>query len=332
MAKMYYDKDVDLSVLKSKKIGIIGYGAQGHAQAMNLKDSGFDVIIAECEGTANFKRAQADGFKPVTAAEVASKADIIHILTQDTVQGIIYEKEIKQHLTAGKALSFSHGFNIHFKQIKPPADVDVFLVAPKGPGDLVRSQFEEGAGVPAIFAVEQDATGKCRELALAYACGLGAGRAGILETTFKEETETDLFGEQAVLCGGATALVKAGFETLVEAGYQPEIAYFECFHELKLIVDLMFKRGIAGMRDNVSTTAEWGDMISGPRVINDESRKQMKELLAEIQDGSFANRWIDENKKGLPEYKRLGDADRDHQIEVVGRKLRDMMPFIQDQK
>jgi ketol-acid reductoisomerase len=332
MATMYYDKDVNKDALKGKKIAIIGYGAQGRAQALNLRDSGFEVIVAQRKGGKNYDKAVADGWKPVSAKEAAEQADIIHILVQDTLQADLYKNDIAPSMKKGKVLSFSHGFNVHFVQIVPPADVDVMLVAPKGPGDLVRSQFEEGAGVPAIFAIFQNASGKAKEIALAFAYGVGGTRAGVLETTFKEETETDLFGEQAVLCGGASALVKAGFETLVNAGYQPEIAYFECFHELKLIVDLMFKRGIAGMRDVISNTAEWGDLISGPRVINEESKYQMQLILEEIQNGEFASRWIAENKAGCAAYHAKRNRDKQHQIEIVGAELRKMMPFIQEQK
>jgi ketol-acid reductoisomerase len=328
MAKMYYDKDTNPSVLKGKTIAVIGYGSQGRAQALNLRDSGYQVVIGQRKGGANYDKAVKDGFKPMSAAEAAAKADIIHILVQDTLQSSLYEQEIKSSLTKGKAISFSHGFNIHFSQIVPPADVDVFMVAPKGPGDLVRTQYEEGAGVPALFAVYQDATGKARDVALAFAFGLGATRAGVLETTFKEETETDLFGEQSVLCGGLSEMIRAGFETLVSAGYQPEVAYFECLHEVKLITDLIFARGISGMREVISTTAEWGDMVSGPRVINEESRKQMKQILAEIQNGTFARTWILENQAGRPAYNALRRKGQEHQIEQVGKELRKMMPFI----
>jgi len=328
MATMYYDKDANPGVLKGKTIAVIGYGSQGRAQALNLRDSGYQVVIGQRKGGANYDKAVKDGFRPVTAAEAAAQADIIHILVQDTLQASLYEQEIKPNLKNGKAISFSHGFNIHFSQIVPPADIDVFMVAPKGPGDLVRTQYEEGAGVPALFAVYQDATGKARDIALAFAYGLGATRAGVLETTFKEETETDLFGEQAVLCGGLSEMIRAGFETLVNAGYQPEVAYFECLHEVKLITDLIFARGISGMREVISTTAEWGDMVSGPRVINDESRKQMKQILAEIQNGTFARTWILENQAGRPAYNALRRKGHEHQIEQVGKELRKMMPFI----
>jgi len=328
MATMYYDKDANPDVLKGKVIAVIGYGSQGRAQALNLRDSGYQVVIGQRKGGANYDKAVKDGFKPVSAAEAAAQADIIHILVQDTLQSSLYEQELKPNLKKGKAISFSHGFNIHFSQIVPPADVDVFMVAPKGPGDLVRTQYEEGAGVPALFAVYQDATGKARDVALAFAYGLGATRAGVLETTFKEETETDLFGEQAVLCGGLSEMIRAGFETLVNAGYQPEVAYFECLHEVKLITDLIFARGISGMREVISTTAEWGDMVSGPRVINEESRKQMKQILSEIQNGTFARTWILENQAGRPAYNALRRKGQEHQIEQVGKELRKMMPFI----
>ncbi|MBU1862154.1 MAG: ketol-acid reductoisomerase [Candidatus Omnitrophica bacterium] len=328
MAKMYYDKDANLDLLKGKKIAVIGYGIQGRGQSLNLRDSGVSVIVSEVEGTANFEQAKKDGFSPVSAKEAAAKGDIIQILTQDHVQAMVYENEIKKHLTEGKALCFSHGFNIVFKQIIPPKTVDVFMVAPKGPGALVRSQYEEGKGVPCLIAVEQDASGKARDLALAYAKGVGGTRAGVLETTFKEETETDLFGEQAVLCGGVSELVRAGFDTLVEAGYQPEIAYFECLHELKLITDLINTTGISGMRRRVSDTAEYGDYSRGRRIINDATRKEMKKMLGEVQDGSFAQEWIDENKKGRPNFNKARERDDNHPIEKVGKELRGMMNWI----
>jgi len=328
MAKMYYDKDANLDVLKGKTVAVIGYGIQGRGQSLNLRDSGIAVVVGELEGTENFRQALQDGFKPVAAAEAASKGDIIQILTQDHVQAMVYEKEIKQHLTAGKALCFSHGFNIVFKQIVPPNNVDVFMVAPKGPGALVRSQYEEGKGVPCLIAIEQDHSGKATDLALAYAKGIGGTRAGVLKTTFKEETETDLFGEQAVLCGGVSELVRAGFDTLVAAGYQPEIAYFECLHELKLITDLVYARGISGMRRRVSDTAEYGDYTRGRRIINDQTRAEMKKILSEIQSGSFAKEWIDENKKGRPNFNKFRETDDKHRIEKVGAELRKMMDWI----
>lgn len=328
MAKIYYDKDADIGAIKNKKIAIIGYGIQGRGQALNLRDSGLDVIVSELEGTENYKTAKADGFEPVPAALAAKEADIIQILTQDHVQAKVYKTAIEPNLKKGKALVFSHGFNIHFKQIVPPKDADVFMVAPKGPGALVRQQYEEGKGVPCLVAIEQDATGDAMKLALAYAKGIGGTRAGVIETTFKEETETDLFGEQAVLCGGATALVKAGFQTLVDAGYQPEIAYFECLHELKLITDLIYKTGIQGMRKRVSDTAEYGDLTRGPRIINDATRKEMKKMLKEVQSGEFAKEWIKENEKGRPLYTKLSKADDNILIEKVGEKLRKMMPWM----
>jgi ketol-acid reductoisomerase len=298
MAKMYYDKDADLGVLKGTKVAIIGYGSQGHAQAQNLRDSGVDVIVAELKGTPNYKIALDHGFKPISAAEASKRADIIQILAQDNLQAQLYKTEIVENLKKGKTLVFSHGFNIHYGQIVPPPEVDVIMVAPKGPGHLVRREFERGAGVPSLIAVYQDFSKKAKKKALAYAKGIGATRAGVLETTFGEETETDLFGEQAVLCGGASELVKAGFDTLVEAGYQPEIAYFECLHELKLIVDLMYEGGISYMRYSISDTAEYGDMTRGRRVVSEETREEMRAILQEIQSGEFAR------EAGLRRYKK----------------------------
>ncbi|RLA99992.1 MAG: ketol-acid reductoisomerase [Deltaproteobacteria bacterium] len=328
MAKIYYDGDADLGLLKGKKIAIVGYGSQGHAQAQNLRDSGLEVIVAELEGTENYELARSHGFSPVSAEEAALEADYIQLLVPDNLQPRVYETSIKPHLREGKVLGFSHGFNIHYSQIVPPAFVDVVMVAPKGPGHLVRSQFEEGKGVPALVAVEQNPSGKALEVALAYAKGIGATRAGVIETTFQEETETDLFGEQVVLCGGVTELIRAAFDTLVEAGYQPEIAYFECLHELKLIVDLIYEGGISYMRYSVSDTAEYGDMTRGPRVINQETRRIMREILKEIQDGTFAREWILENQAGRPVYNALKRRDSQHQIEQVGRELRKMMSWI----
>ncbi|KYG91932.1 ketol-acid reductoisomerase [Metasolibacillus sp. FSL K6-0083] len=328
MSKMYYEQNINDAVLKGKKIAIIGYGSQGHAHALNLKESGFDVVVGVRPGK-SFDQAKEDGVAVTSVAEAAKAADIIQILLPDERQKAVYEAEIAPHLAAGKALMFAHGFNIHFEQITPPADVDVFLVAPKGPGHLVRRQYTEGAGVPGLFAIHQDATGQAKDLALAYGKGIGSARGGLLETTFAEETVTDLFGEQAVLCGGATALVQAGFETLVEAGYQPELAYFETLHELKLIVDLMFEGGMETMRYSVSDTAEWGDYVSGPRIITDEVKASMKDVLKDIQDGTFAKDWIKENETGRPRYTKYKEAGANHQIEEVGRKLRAMMPFIQ---
>jgi ketol-acid reductoisomerase len=328
MVKVYYDKDADLGMLKGKTVAIIGYGSQGHAQAQNLRDSGVKVIIAELEGTDNYKTALEHGFKPVSAAEAAKNADIIQMLVPDDVQAKIYHADIKQHMKKGKSLVFSHGFNIHFGCIEPPKDVDVFMVAPKGPGHLVRSVFVEGGGVPCLIAIHQDPSKKTKKMALAYAKGIGGTRAGVLETTFAEETETDLFGEQTVLCGGVTRLVMAGFETLVEAGYQPEIAYFECLHELKLITDLMYKGGIAWMRYSISDTAEYGDLTRGDRIISDETKKEMRKILKEIQSGEFAREWLLENIAGRPQFKRLRKKGLEHPIEKVGAQLRSMMPWL----
>lgn len=330
MATMYYDQDANLSLLKGKKIAIIGYGSQGHAHAQNLRDSGLDVIVGQRPGSANYQAAVNDGFKPVSAAEAAKEADVIQILVPDQVQAAIYRNDIEPHLSSEKTLVFSHGFNIHFNQIIPPKDIDVIMIAPKGPGHLVRRVYTEGGGVPALIAVHQDATGKAKDLALAYAKGIGATKAGVLETTFKEETETDLFGEQAVLCGGCAELVKAGFDTLVEAGYQPEIAYFECLHELKLIVDLMYEGGIARMRYSISDTAEYGDFAIGKRIINQETRNEMKKVLAEIQTGRFAREFILENQANRPVLNSLRRIESEHLIEVVGKKLRDMMSWIKN--
>ncbi|MFL0504964.1 ketol-acid reductoisomerase [Ureibacillus sp. 179-F W5.1 NHS] len=331
MTKMYYQNEINEAVLKEKKIAIIGYGSQGHAHAQNLKDSGFNVVVGVRPGK-SFDQAKEDGLEVKTVAEAAREADIIQILLPDERQKQVYEEEIAPNLEPGNALMFAHGFNINFGQIVPPADVDVFLVAPKGPGHLVRRTYVQGAGVPALFAIYQDATGEARSLALAYGKGIGAARAGMLETTFKEETETDLFGEQAVLCGGTTQLVKYGFETLVEAGYQPELAYFETLHELKLIVDLMYEGGMETMRYSVSDTAEWGDYVSGPRIIDESVKARMKEVLADIQDGTFAKDWIKENETNRPRYNEYKKAGAQHQIEQVGSKLREMMPFINEGK
>jgi ketol-acid reductoisomerase len=328
MAKMYYDKDADLGVLKGSKVAIIGYGSQGHAQAQNLRESGVDVIVAELEGTPNYKIAKDHGFKPVSATAASKEAAIIQILAQDNLQATLYKSEIEKNMKKGKTLVFSHGFNIHYNQIVPPADVDVIMVAPKGPGHLVRREFERGAGVPSLIAIYQDASGKAKKKALAYAKGIGATRAGVIETTFAEETETDLFGEQAVLCGGASELIKAGFDTLVEAGYQPEIAYFECLHELKLIVDLIYEGGIANMRYSISDTAEYGDITRGKRVISEETREEMRIILDEIQSGDFAKEWILENMAGRPVYSSLKRIENEHLIEKVGKQLRSMMGWI----
>ena len=329
MAKMYYDKDANLDVIKNLKVAIIGYGIQGRGQALNLRDSGIEVLASELEGTPNYQQAKKDGFNVVSAQEAAKQADIIQILTQDHVQGMVYKKAIEANLKEGNALVFSHGFNIHFKQIVPPKNVDVFMVAPKGPGALVREQYEQGKGVPCLIAVFQDYSGKAKDKALAYAKAIGGTRAGVIETTFKEETETDLFGEQAVLCGGTSELIKAGFDTLVEAGYQPEIAYFECLHELKLITDLIYKNGIYGMRKKVSDTAEYGDITRGKRIINKQTREEMKKILGEIQSGSFADEWIKENQDGRPNYNKITEEEKEHPIEKIGKELREMMPWME---
>ncbi|MBM3245188.1 MAG: ketol-acid reductoisomerase [Candidatus Omnitrophica bacterium] len=328
MAKVYYDKDADLELLKGKTIAIIGYGIQGRGQSLCLRDSGLNVVVSEMEGTPNYEQAKKDGFNPVPAAEAARQGDIIQILTQDHVQAKVYSESIKPNLKKGKALCFSHGFNIRFKQIKPPKNVDVFMVAPKGPGALVRKMYEEGKGVPSLVAVYQDATGNALKIALAYAKGLKATTAGVIETTFEEETETDLFGEQAVLCGGVTELIKAGFDTLVEAGYQPEIAYFEVLHELKLITDLIQERGISGMRRGVSNTACYGDLSRGPRIITERTRKEMKKMLKEIKSGKFAKEWIKENEVGRPNFNKLLSDGDNHLIEKIGKQLREMMPWM----
>jgi ketol-acid reductoisomerase len=328
MAKIYYDNDADLSLLKDKAIAIIGYGIQGRGQSLCLRDSGCRVIVSELEGTPNFEQAKKDGFVPVSAADAAKGADIIQILTQDHVQAKVYNESIKPNLKKGKALCFSHGFNIRFKQIKPPKNVDVFMIAPKGPGALVRRMFEEGKGVPSLIAVYQDASGEAKQLALAYARAIGATRAGVIETTFEEETETDLFGEQAVLCGGVTELIKAGFDTLVAAGYQPEIAYFEVLHELKLITDLIQEYGISGMRRRVSNTACYGDLTRGPMIINERARKTMQKILKAIKSGKFAREWIKENVDGRPNFNKLLQEGDNHPIEKVGQQLREMMPWM----
>lgn len=328
MAKMYYDQDANLNLLQGKKIAIVGYGSQGHAHAQNLRDSGLSVIVAQRPGGDNYQAAVNDGFKPMSVADAAKEADVIQILLPDQTQASVYKNEIAPYLTSGKVLMFAHGFNIHFFQIVPPKDVDVIMVAPKGPGHLVRRVYTEGGGVPALIAVHQDASGKAKDIALAYAKGIGGTKAGVLETTFKEETETDLFGEQAVLCGGCAELVKAGFDTLIEAGYQPEIAYFECLHELKLIVDLMHEGGIARMRYSISDTAEYGDFMVGKRIINEETRKEMKKVLNEIQTGQFARNWLLENQANRPVFNAMRRIEAEHPIEVVGKKLRDMMSWI----
>jgi ketol-acid reductoisomerase len=330
MAKMYYDKDGDLSLIQQKNVAIIGYGSQGHAHALNLKDSGVRVKVGLPATSRSRAKAKAAGLDVDDVAGAAKWADVVMILIPDTIQGKIYREEIEPNLAPGNMLMFAHGFNIRFGAINPSPEVDVAMIAPKGPGHLVRRQYVEGIGVPGLIAVHQDATGNAHALALAYGHGIGCARGGLIETTFTEETETDLFGEQAVLCGGTTQLVKAGFETLVAAGYQPEIAYFECLHELKLIVDLMWEGGLAGMRYSISDTAEYGDLTRGPRVIDEHVREKMKTLLAEIQDGTFAREMIAEEEAGRPNFTRLREQDADHQIEVVGRKLRAMMPWIGD--
>jgi len=325
---MYYEKDADLSFLKNKIVGVIGYGSQGHAHAQNLRDSGIQVIVGQRPGSPNYDLAKSHGFDPISVSELAQKADLIQILLPDEFQADVYEKEIKQHLKKGKTLLFSHGFNIHFKRIIPPADVDVLMIAPKGPGHLVRSEYVKGGGVPCLMALHQDASGEAKNTALAYGKGIGGARGGILETTFKEETETDLFGEQVVLCGGLSALVKAGFETLTEAGYSPELAYFECVHELKLIVDLIYQGGLSYMRYSISNTAEYGDFSRGPRIVNVGTKTEMKKILAEIQNGSFAKEFIDECKSGKKNFKRIEEEEKKHPVEVVGRRLRKMMQWI----
>ncbi|EPR31612.1 Ketol-acid reductoisomerase [Alkalidesulfovibrio alkalitolerans DSM 16529] len=326
--KVYYEQDADLGLLQNKTVAIIGYGSQGHAHAQNLRDSGVNVIIGQRPGGPNHALAVEHGFTPVSAAEAAKAADVIMILVQDQYQRSMYEAEILPGLTAGKALAFGHGFNIHFGQIVPPKDVDVFMIAPKGPGHMVRRTYTEGGAVPALVAVHQDASGQALQRALAYAKGIGSTRSGVILTTFQEETETDLFGEQVVLCGGASELIKAGFETLVEAGYQPEVAYFECLHELKLIVDLLYEGGLAHMRWSISDTAEYGDYTRGPRVITDETRAEMKRILKEIQQGDFAREFILENQAGRPRMTALRRINAEHQIEKVGAGLRSMMPWL----
>lgn len=330
MTEIYYDKDVNMNVLKDKTIGIIGYGSQGHAQAQNLRDSGLNVIIAEVEGTDNYKLAKNHGFEPLTADKLASKADLIAVLVPDEIQAKIYKESIESNLKEGNALLFSHGFNIRFKQIVPPDSVDVIMVAPKGPGHIVRSEYEKGGGVPNLVAVENDASGNALKLALAYSKGIGGTKGGAIKTTFDEETETDLFGEQVILCGGVSALVKKGFEVLTEAGYQPEVAYFECMHELKLIVDLFYQGGLNYMRYSVSNTAEYGDFTRGERIITDKTKEEMKKILSEIKDGSFAKEWIEESSKGKPNLKKFEEKDKNHLIEKTGRKLRSMMDWIDD--
>ncbi|MCH6579835.1 MAG: ketol-acid reductoisomerase [Nitrospinae bacterium] len=328
MGKIYYDKDADLKILKKKTIAIVGYGSQGHAHARNLHDSGMKVLVGLRKESAFWQRAQKDGLKVMTVPEASKAADIIMILIPDDKQRAMYESDIKPHLKKGNAIAFGHGFNIHFGQVVPPDNVDVFMVAPKGPGHLVRRTYEQGAGVPCLLAIQQDVTKNAKKIALAYAKAIGGTRAGVLETTFKEETETDLFGEQAVLCGGVTELIRAGFDTLVEAGYSPDLAYFECLHELKLIVDLIYEGGIGNMRYSISTTAAYGDVTRGRRLITEDTRKEMKKILYEIQSGSFAREFILENQANRPVFNALLKRDSEHMIEQVGDRLRKMMPFI----
>ncbi len=330
--KVYYDSDADLSVLKDKTVAVIGYGSQGHAHAQNLRDSGVRVVVGQRPGGENYALAKEHGFEPVSAAEAAKQGDLIMILLPDEVQAAVYEKDILPNLKPGKALLFAHGFNIHFGQIIPPKDVDVFLIAPKGPGHLVRRTFTEGGGVPDLVAIEQDASGNALKLALAYAKGIGGTRSGVIETTFREETETDLFGEQAVLCGGLTHLIQAGFETLVEAGYQPEMAYFECMHEMKLIVDLLYEGGMKKMRYSISNTAEYGDYVSGPRVINSDVKKAMRSVLDDIQSGKFARDFILEARAKYPQFLTTRRNQANHQIEKVGEELRGMMSWLKKDK
>ena len=332
MAKMFYEKDTNLGLLQGKKIAVIGFGSQGHAHALNLHESGVDVIVGLYEGSKSWNKAKEAGLEVTTTSEAAKNADIIIILVPDEKQAKLYREEIEPYLEDGNALVFAHGFNIHFKQIVPPSNVDVFMIAPKGPGHMVRRTYTEGSGVPCLIAVEQDYTGKAKDLALAYANGIGGARAGVLETTFKDETETDLFGEQAVLCGGITALIKAGFETLVEAGYAPENAYFECMHEMKLIVDLMYQGGMAAMRYSISDTAEYGDYVTGSRIITDETKKEMKQVLTEIQNGTFAKKWLLENQVGRPTFNAMRRMEAEHPIEKVGKELREMMSWIDSKK
>ncbi|NJK99350.1 MAG: ketol-acid reductoisomerase [Spirulinaceae cyanobacterium RM2_2_10] len=328
MARMYYDEDANLDLLMNKTVAIIGYGSQGHAHALNLHDSGVKVVVGLYPGSRSQAKAEADGLSVLTVAEAAQTADLIMILLPDEVQKSVYTAEILPHLSANKVLAFAHGFNIHFGQIMPPPEVDVIMVAPKGPGHLVRRTYEQGEGVPCLFAVSQDASGEARDRAMSYAKGIGGTRAGILETSFREETETDLFGEQAVLCGGLSALIKAGFETLVAAGYQPELAYFECLHEVKLIVDLVVEGGLAKMRDSISTTAEYGDYTRGPRIVTDETRAEMRKVLREIQSGQFAREFVLENQAGKPGFTAMRRQEAEHPIEAVGQDLRAMFSWL----
>ncbi|MDP9296137.1 MAG: ketol-acid reductoisomerase [Actinomycetota bacterium] len=328
MATIYYEKDADRSVLEGQEIAILGYGSQGHAHALNLNDSGHDVRVGLRKDSSSWKQAEEAGLRVVQTAAAVREADVVMVLLPDTSQAKVYERDIAPNLEAGDTLMFAHGFNIHFGQITPPEGVDVSMIAPKGPGHLVRRTYVEGIGTPALVAVERDATGKALQRALAYADGIGVLRAGVIETTFKEETETDLFGEQAVLCGGATSLISAGFDTLVDAGYQPEVAYFECLHELKLIVDLLYEGGMGWMRYSISDTAEYGDYTRGPRVVNEETRQEMRRILDEIQSGQFAKEWIGEAEDGFPNFKEMRKAGREHRVEEVGKRLRKMMPWL----
>ncbi|MBK1810516.1 ketol-acid reductoisomerase [Clostridium sp. YIM B02505] len=328
MVKMYYEKDGDLNLLKEKKVAVIGYGSQGHAHALNLHESGIDVTVGLYNGSKSFEKAQAAGLKVATVKEATENCDIIMILVPDEKQAKLYKEEIEPALTEGKALVFAHGFNIHYGQIVPPAFVDVFMVAPKGPGHMVRRTYTEGSGVPCLIAVEQDYSGKAKDYALAYTIGIGGARAGVLETTFKDETETDLFGEQAVLCGGVTELIKAGFDTLVEAGYSPENAYFECLHEMKLIVDLMYQGGMSTMRYSISDTAEYGDYVTGTKIVTEDTRKAMRDVLKDIQDGTFARNWLVENSVNRPYFNAKRRMEKEHPIEKVGKELRGMMSWI----
>ena len=327
-AKVYYEKDADRSIIQGKKVAIIGYGSQGHAHALNLKESGVQVVVGLREGSPSKAKAEAAGLKVMSIDDAAKWANVIMMTMPDTEQKATYENHIKKHLRKGKALAFAHGFNIRFKRIRPSKTIDVIMIAPKGPGHLVRRTYTEGGGVPALIAVEQDASGMAKEIALSYADAIGGARAGVIETTFTEETETDLFGEQVVLCGGLTSLVQAGFETLVEAGYQPEMAYFECLHEVKLIVDLMYEEGIAGMRYSISDTAEYGDVSRGPRIITDKTKVEMRKILKEITSGKFAKEWVAESESGRGRFNELRAAGREHPIEKVGAELRAMMPWI----
>ena len=332
MAKLYYDKDADLKLLEGKKVAVIGYGSQGHAHALNMKESGVDVVVGLYKGSKSWKRAEEAGLQVEEVSNAVRESNLIMILIPDEKQAKLYKEQIEPNLTSEKSLIFAHGFNIHYGQIVPPADVDVFMIAPKGPGHTVRSQFVEGAGVPCLIAIHQDFSGKAKDTALAYAKAIGGTRAGVLDTTFKEETETDLFGEQAVLCGGITELIKAGFDTLVEAGYQPESAYFECMHEMKLIVDLLNQGGLSTMRYSISDTAEYGDYVTGKRIITKDTRNEMKKVLSDIQDGTFAKNWLVENQVGRPYFNSVRRMEKEHLIEKVGTELRDMMPFVKRNK